>query len=78
MVYNRVFDNYIRITKELANTFIKYCDINKIKHEEYIMVYKDGKSLFNMDFIPFGSLKVEKRKSKFIDKLQGKYVFELK
>jgi hypothetical protein len=42
------------------------------------MVYKDGKSLFNMDFIPFGSLKVEKRKSKFIDKLQGKYVFELK
>ena len=78
MVYNRVFDNYIRITKELANTFIKYCDINKIKHEEYFMVYKDGKSLFNMDFIPFGSLKVEKRKSKFIDKLQGKYVFELK
>ena len=77
MVYNRIFDNFIRITKEIAKTLIKYCDINKIKHEEVFMVYKEGKSLFNLDFVPFENLKLEKRKSEFIDLLKGKYIFKL-
>lgn len=78
MIYNKVFDNYIIITKELANTFIKYCDINKIKHKEHFIDYKEGKSLSNLDFVPMSKMKVGSRKSKFIDKLQGKYIFELK
>ena len=78
MVYNRVFDNYIRITKELVNNLIKYCDINGIKHEEYFMDYKEKKSLSNLDFIPISKKKIEKSASKFVDKLQGKYIFVLK
>lgn len=77
MVYNRVFDNYVRITKELVNNMIKYCDKNKISHKEYFMDYKEGKSLSNLDFVSLENKKLEKRKSLFIDKLQGKYIFKL-
>ena len=77
MVYNRVFDNYVRITKEFVTNMIKYCDKNKISHEEYFMDYKEGKSLSNLDFVSLENKKLEKRKSLFIDKLQGKYIFKL-
>lgn len=77
MVYNRVFDNYVRITKELVNNMIKYCDKNKISHKEYFMDYKEGKSLSNLDFVSLENKKLEKKKSEFIDKLQGKYIFKL-
>ena len=77
MVYNRVFDNYVRITKEFVTNMIKYCDKNKISHKEYFMDYKEGKSLSNLDFVSLENKKLEKRKSLFIDKLQGKYIFKL-
>ena len=78
MVYNRVFDNYSLITKELANTLIKYCENNKIKHEEKVLVYNESKKLSDVDFIPMKNLKNDKKNSKFIDKLTGKYIFCLR
>ena len=77
-VYNRVFDNYPLITKELANTLIKYCENNKIKHEEKVLVFNESKKISDVDFIPMKNLKNDKKNSKFIDKLTGKYIFYLK
>ena len=78
MVYNRVFDNFVRITKELLLSYTKYCDINKIKHKEYFMDYKKDKSLSNLDFVSIEKKKFEKSESYLIDKLQGKYIFILR